>query len=203
MVSNPSEIQRKADAELCSKLVSRPTSGSNRSINATLVTPGSTESRVARVSYILGKEDGRITLYGSDTKLQISHRHLLGMWTVRTSDTVVTTAYKQKNWRRNFVLTFQGNSFVMTPTRAEDSDYELRSVRPGTRINGREVEGVLVCCLKANPEDGKNYSSYASYEYEVTFKESLEIGLVVFCFWLVILMNKRNGMATELPLITS
>lgn len=187
------------DSAMSFELVSRLDNA--KTFNATLTAPDSHDAPVATLSYGAAKEDGKITLCSSNTTFQVSHTSGSGIWKLRASPDwshslqaeTVARASKNKFWRRNFVITFQDKSFMITPTSTEHRNYEVRSVPPHAKVSGRDVDGVLVGRLNSGPEDSKTY--------ELAFKAEIQTELVVFCFWLVNLMNKRHDTATDTTLV--
>lgn len=187
------------DAKLCTELISHP--NNPKTYNATLFIPGATETPVATLSYIGAQEEGTITLCASNTSFHISHFSGSGTWKLRSlsgwphssTGETLATASKRKFWRRNFAIDFLGKAFVLTPASAQHRDFEIRRVAPDAKINGRDVEGMLVGRLSAGPEESKSY--------QLVVEEGLQIELVVFCFWLVNLMNKRHDTASETALV--
>ena len=184
---NPNE----QEPALTVELESRHTNG--HSFNAELLVSGSEASSIARIYFSESKEIGKITMLDWHPELQVLHTAGSGRWTLCSGTETLAVASKKQFWRRNFVISIQGDDFVMYPNSFSDRDFEVKCIRRRGMLSEKDASGQLVGRLIAGPGESKTY--------RLTFAQDVNMVVTAFCLWLANLMNKRYDTMVQANLL--
>lgn len=147
----------------------------------------STNSAVAKTKYVLFRSEGTITLSDTRTEYVISHEALSGIWRLSPASPsgapALIVARKPSCFLNDFHLEMNHQHFTMVPASMWLLNFSVHHV-PNANITSRGVTGEAV---------GELRTKYFQRDYDISFDEEVSLEFTAFCFWLVIMIQRRQS----------
>lgn len=179
------------------KLSAKPDGGLTH--NATVYEADGTNTEVAKLTYRMFHSGGTITLSDNSASYKVVHKTNSGIWSLIPETQLqevapLIVARKEKWWRNSVEFEADGVVYEMLRPTSTRRDYLVSRVdAPQVPEQGVEKDGKENSKVRGTQVGDVTADSSFKRSYTLTFDANVRIEIVLLCYWLVSLFNKRSN----------